>query len=208
MSSSLRPERPGDGCGDGCSTDTERRSRHEGGLLGAVGQVDHRLPGLRDDEQLVAHRCCVHDQVAVHRIRRPRSAAGVRPGRGRQRRGECASRATVADHTRAPGIDAVEDRTVGVATDDAAFAEDEGVDGGTVYLVAGLDDRLLVRDGHVGAGKAERAQPAHRFDDVEHVERGVVPVEPTGGERRVLHAWRQRRRDRVSEESDLLGQQP
>ena len=57
------------------------------------------------------------------------------------------------------------------------------------YFVQMSQDRLLVRDRHVGPGKAQRAQPAHRFADVVGVDRHghVHPIQPQGGEGGVVH---------------------
>ena len=53
-----------------------RRGDERGlGAVGPVGEIDDGLPGCRLDEQLVAHRRRVHDQVAAGRVRRPVAAA-------------------------------------------------------------------------------------------------------------------------------------
>ena len=52
--------------------------------------------------------------------------------------------------------------------------------------------------------KPQRRKPAHRVLEPlgRHVERDVRPVEPARGERRVLHARRERVRDRMAEQRD------
>ena len=71
-------------------------------------------------------------------------------------------------------------------------------------LVQMGDYRSLVRDGDVGAAKAEGRQALHRGAHVgrSHGERDVAIVQPERRERRVVHRRRQRMGDRVADDAD------
>ena len=129
---------------------------------GRVGEVDHRLPRVRLDEQLVAHGRRVHDQVAAGRVRRPCRRAARRPACLPEGPEQGLRRTTCADQAGARRGDPGQDLAVGVEAEHAAVAEDERVDGVAVGLVARGDDRPLVRDRHVRTGEAERAQRMRR----------------------------------------------
>src|SRR5581483_3842783 len=175
------------------------RGRDERRLLWAVGEVDDCLAGLELDQHLVAHRRRVDDEVAAGRVRRPVAGTREDPRLRRQRRQERLRGPAGAEQAGAACVDARQDLLVGVETEHAALAQDERVDGVALGLVAGGDDRLLVGDRHIRAGEAERAQRADRRD-------GILDV--AGGVRRVLHARRERVRDRVADERDERRQQP
>jgi hypothetical protein len=101
-----------------------------------------------------------------------------------------------------------DDLLVGVEAEHAPVAEDQRVHRVALRLVARSDDRLLVRDRDVRAGEALCTQIVDRLDDVEHVERDVLPVvKPRGREGRVLHLRRPRVRDGMPEQRDAV-QQP
>ena len=69
-----------------------RAAAHERRVAVAVRELDDRLTGVRLDEQLVAHRRRVDDQVAAVRVGRPRAAPrelphlAAEPGQERRRR--------------------------------------------------------------------------------------------------------------------------
>jgi hypothetical protein len=113
--------------------------------------------------------------------------------------------AAPADHAGARRFEAREDLLVGVEAQHAAVAKDERVHGVAFGLVTGRDHLLLERDRHVRAREPERAESNDRSQDVVHLERVIAPVEAARGKGRVLHARRQRLRNRSAEQGDVRG---
>ena len=74
-------------------------------------------------------------------------------------------------------------------------------------LVEIREGGLFVGDGDVGAGGAERGQPPQRrFQAIPgHPEPDIAPVEPQGGERRVVEPGREASPNRVSDDPDDRG---
>jgi hypothetical protein len=169
-----------------------------GPAVGAVGQVDHRLPGPRLDEQLVAHRRRVHDQVGVRGVRRPLAAAREDPHLAAQPGQQRVRGPARADQADAAGVDPGHDLPIRVEPEHAAVAEDERVHRVTLGLVAERGRRPLVWNRHVRAGPAppQRRLELLRLD----LERDVLPVEPGGGEGGVLHPRRERLGHRLAEQ--------
>ena len=174
--------------------------------VGAVGEVDDRLPRARLDEQLVAHRRRVHDQVGVRGVRRPFAAAREHPHLARQAGQQRLGGPAGADQADALGLDPGHDLLVGVEAEHAPVAEDERVDRLALGLVAELGRRLLVRDRHVRAGPAA---PHGRLELVRlDLERDVLPVEPGRGEGGVLHPRRERLGHGLAEQRDARAPHP
>ncbi len=178
--------------------------------VGAVGEVDHGLPRLGRDQQLVAHRCRVHDQVAAARIGRPLAAPGEDAHLPRQRGKQGPRRAARADQADLPRLDPGDDLHIGAEAEHAAVAEDQGVDGVALGLVAERDHGLLVRNGHVrtrvalGDESGDGGRQLLRRD----VLRLIAPVEPGRLEGRVLHPRRERLGDGPPEQRDPVHRKP
>ena len=117
------------------------------------------------------------------------------------------------EHVRsAPVQHGADGEAVGARPMDLAVLDHERVHGGraaghVVDDVAVLEHGRLVRDGDVRSGEAQRHEATHRFADPGRLdrERHVGPVEPDRRERGVLHARRERVRDRIPDDADEAG---